>query len=456
LVLAFYYAWYDQNTWTPDKVPDMPLSPYRSADRATIERHVQEAHGAGIDALVQSWYGPGENPTEANFATLLDVAQAVGMQATVDFETGSPFMPDLDAVTRGLEHLLKVHARHAAFLRYSGRPVVFFWQQGRYSLETWRAVRARVDPGHETIWIADGDNAAWLGVFDGLHFYNITWRVNTNPLYTATKMRKRVDDYVAQNGGDKLWVATVMPGYNDTRVAGRLHPYIYQRSPEYYRSTWDAAMASSPEMVVVTSYNEWPEGTMIEPSVTYGNTYLDITREMASRYKQGQPAMGDAAVRKAAATSTLVPTPHLLPTFTATPTPEPTATLTATPTATRTPTATPMPTRTATPTFTVTPTSAPTHTPTSSPTATMTRTPRPTPTWTRTNRGGIAYTSIEVRVSPTASALSQRVSPTLVQVLSPTPELSAVAAVPVGPAALLIGILVLVVGLGRVRRRRSG
>jgi len=85
LVLAFYYAWYDENTWTYDQVPDLPLSPYRSADRATIERHVQEARSAGIDAFVQSWYGPGENQTEANFVTLLDVAQEQGLRATVDF-----------------------------------------------------------------------------------------------------------------------------------------------------------------------------------------------------------------------------------------------------------------------------------------------------------------------------------------------------------------------------------
>ena len=83
LVLAFYYAWYDENTWTADKVPDMPLSPYRSADRATIERHVREARGAGIDALVQSWYGPGSNPTESNLVTLLDVAHANGLRASV-------------------------------------------------------------------------------------------------------------------------------------------------------------------------------------------------------------------------------------------------------------------------------------------------------------------------------------------------------------------------------------
>ena len=102
LVLAFYYAWFDEHTWSYDKVPDMPLTPYRSADRATIERHVAQALDAGIDAFVQSWYGPGTNQTEGNLSTLLEVAQEKGLRATVDFETTSPFMPDLESTINGL------------------------------------------------------------------------------------------------------------------------------------------------------------------------------------------------------------------------------------------------------------------------------------------------------------------------------------------------------------------
>jgi hypothetical protein len=394
LVLAFYYAWYDDKTWTYDKVPDMPLAPYRSADRATIERQVREARDAGIDAFVQSWYGPGENPTESNFSTLLDVAQANGMRATVHFETGSPFMSSLQSAIGGLSHLHNVHAQHPAFLRYGGKPVVFFWRQQRYSLETWAAVRAQVDPGHDAIWIAEGDNPAWLGVFDGLHFYSITWPVNTNPLYNDTKMRKRVDQYVAQHGGRKLWVATAMPGYNDTHVAERTQTYAYPRSPDYYRSTWQAAIASNPDMVVITSYNEWCEGTMIEPSVTYGNTYLDLTRELAGQYKSGarpeiaaaasptpQPAVptpAATAVPTRTPTVTNTPSPTPPPTATATPTPTVTPTVTATPTATHIPSPTPSPTTTPT----ATPTTTPTATPTTTPTATPTRPPLPSATHT--------------------------------------------------------------------------
>jgi hypothetical protein len=362
----------------------MPLTPYRSADRKTIERHVQEAQYAGIDAFVQSWYGPGDNPTERNLSSLLDVAQSHGFRAAVDFETGSPFMTSIDALVAGLKHLIAVHAQHPAYLRYNGRAVIFFWQQQLLSLESWAAIRAQVDPNHETIWIADSDNPVWLDVFDGLHLYMVTWRVNTNPMYTATKMRKRVDDYNERHSSQRIWIATAMPGYDDTHIAGRPDPYLYPRSPEYYRSTWEAAIASTPEIVVITSFNEWREGTMIEPSVTYGNTYLDLTRELGAQFKGSAqpaptpvPAATSTTLPTATATHTKAPTATPTPTATATstpvptPSPTPTATRTQTPTASPTATHTPVPTATARPVQTSTPTASPSH-----------ETPRATRTYT--------------------------------------------------------------------------
>jgi uncharacterized protein YgiM (DUF1202 family) len=44
-------------------------------------------------------------------------------------------------------------------------------------------------------------------------------------------------------------------------------------------------------MIIINSFNEWPEGTHIEPSDTYGNLYLDITRELVTALKGQAPAV---------------------------------------------------------------------------------------------------------------------------------------------------------------------
>jgi len=390
LTLAFYYAWYDENTWTPDLVPDMPVQPYRSSDRATIERHVAQAQAAGIDALVVSWWGPQEknNQTETNLRALLDVAQARGFHATVDFELTSPFYANQADVTAALRYLLETHAQHPAFLRYDGKPVIFFWRQQHYDVATWRALRQQLDPARTTLWIAEGVDLSYQDVFDGHHLYNVTWNPPTDPAYTAAKFRRQIDEYNTAYGTQKLWIATVMPGYDDTHIAGRPGTYIHPRQEgAYYRQTWEAAIASHPEMVVITSFNEWREGTMIEPSVTYGDLYLNLTQELSNAYRQSTdppptatPAPTDTPLPPPTATPTLTPLPTATPTFTPSSTPTPTPLLIPTSSPTLSPTCTgtpsPAPTLTATLIPAATPTASETPLPTVSPTNTL---PPPSP-----------------------------------------------------------------------------
>jgi uncharacterized protein YraI len=326
LVLAFYYAWYDQNTWTSGTVADSPAEPYRSADPAVIQRHVALAQSAGIDALVVSWYGPQEanNQTETNLRVLLDSAAAAGTHAAVAFETSGPFFPDRASVTEALRYLLSVHAQHPGYLRYQGRPVVFFWRQQRFSVDVWDDIRSEVDPDRTSLWIAEGVDIAFQRVFDGHYLYSVAWSPDVNR--TLSDWGGRVRRYGAQNNTRRLWVATVMPGYDDTR-SGRASAFaVARRGGDYYRSTWAAAIASQPDWIVITSFNEWVEGTMIEPSVSYGDQYLNLTREMVAQYKAAPPPAAPTEVpAPSPMASAATPTPQASPG----PSPLPTATTAA-------------------------------------------------------------------------------------------------------------------------------
>jgi LysM repeat protein len=291
LVVAFYYAWYGLDQWTPGKVPDIPAVPYESRDRNTIIRHVQQAQGAGIDAFAVAWYGPQtrNNQTEANFCAMLEVAGQHGLRATVEFETRSPFFHSQADIVDALRHLISNHATHTAFLRYGGKPLIFFWAvqnvftaQGQSAIDAWASIRQQVDPQRNTLWIADGTDIEFLRVFDGHHLYNITWKPPADVNTTLSKWGRRVRNYNAQHGTQKLWVATVMPGYNDLYIEGRANRFAHdRRNGAYYRETWQAAMDSAPDLIVITSFNEWLEGTQIEPSVSYGQLYLELTSELS-------------------------------------------------------------------------------------------------------------------------------------------------------------------------------
>lgn len=315
-VFAFYYAWFDEQTWTPDHVADIPSETYVSRDPNAIARHIDQANSAGIDSFVVSWLGPG-NPTDERFKMMLDIAGGKNFSATIDFEANR--YRSRAEMVNALNYVRDQLMTHGAFARVNGKPILYFWRQQVFSVDEWAEIRNVVDPNRGQIWIAEGVNVAYQRVFDGHHLYSIAWSPDVN--YTLNDWAKRV----RRAGADKLWVATVMPGYDDTRTT-RADRFARSREDgNFYRSAWNAALATNPDLLIITSWNEWVEGSMIEPSATYGNLYLDITREYAAQVKL-QPPLSTEEKVLAAATSTPRPTkePTVRPTIAPTRGPLPT------------------------------------------------------------------------------------------------------------------------------------
>ncbi|MFX1475136.1 MAG: hypothetical protein ACFFCO_06655 [Promethearchaeota archaeon] len=75
---------------------------------------------------------------------------------------------------------------------------------------------------------------------------------------------------------NKRFVATVAPGYDDSAI--NTPAFIVDRQEgAFYESLWEAAKSCTPGGYIICSFNEWHEGTEIEPSLEFEYQYIQLT-----------------------------------------------------------------------------------------------------------------------------------------------------------------------------------
>lgn len=282
-VLAFYYPWYGTPTgpsgrwvhWNPAHAnydaTHMPASGYYdSLDPETVRRHIRQAKAAGIDGFIASWWGL-ESFEDRAFRVLLRVAEEESFLVTVYYEiaeTPSQVVADVSTIVFR-------YAASPAFLAIDGRPVVFFYVRvaEKFSIDEWRGILASLDAaGRGVFAVGDRLDPAYLAAFQGLHSYNPVGMTldQTAAQYTSASLAARLRG--------ALFAATVIPGYEEG-YPGASGPVAPRNDGATYRAYWDVARASAPQWVLITSWNEWHEGSEIEPSVEFGAAYLQLTGE---------------------------------------------------------------------------------------------------------------------------------------------------------------------------------
>lgn len=284
--LAFYYPWYQMQDWTLPQFTDNPLELYSTVLQADVGKIVDKAMDVGLTGFISSWWGP-QDVSNPRFQTLLNTLENRAFEASIYYETlrgGQPL--DNATIISELSYALNTYGQHPKFMRWNGKPVVFVWATGRISTANWKTILGAVKANAgDAYFIGMGCDSADMDVFDGLHDYTVNQASDVAAYEKRCGKKTRNHFLLSDNQQRKIWVATAMPGYDDTGISDRAeHLVVPRNNGEYYRTTLNAAIGSSPDWVVVTSWNEWPENTHIESSVKHGTLYQDISREYFSAW----------------------------------------------------------------------------------------------------------------------------------------------------------------------------
>ncbi len=312
-VMTFYYPWYKtmsySSTWEhwdevdeeAENISDSSHYPeigaYDSNNPELVDRHMEQIKEAGVDTLIISWWG--YEHTEAVDLTF-DKAEEHGLDAVLYYEdTKRDETSNLSKIEAGIRDLKYIHNRyvdHPAYLKLDGDPVLFVYSRvmNQLSKVEWAKILDEVknETGDRFALMADRmgsmEEIRWdsAGVFAGSHLYNFAGNIEEMDLNDQTDYIRSIYDRINESAliNNGISTATIIPGYDDTVIRDP-GIQVSREDGELYEQQWDNVFAVNPDWVLITSWNEWHEGTEIEPSIEYGDKYLNLTETNANAFK---------------------------------------------------------------------------------------------------------------------------------------------------------------------------
>lgn len=300
-VHTFYYSWYGNpqhegqfHHWSHDILPHWSdttwenagsfpggediganyypeLGCYSSNDTGVIRQHMDMIAKAGIGVAVLSWWGK-DSYEDKSVASFLDVALKYGVKVSFHIE---PFYQNAEEFKNQLEYLSLNYGRHPALFLVNNKPLFYVYDSYKLKVNEWKKLltnkgelsirNTTADGIFIGLWVMENEQEFFKSTgFDG--FY--TYFASDGFVYGSTVSNwKGMAQFAKQN--ELLFIPCAGPGYNDTRIrpwnAGNTKD---RQNEKYYEDMFRAAVKVNPDFIGITSFNEWHEGTQIEPAVS--------------------------------------------------------------------------------------------------------------------------------------------------------------------------------------------
>jgi glycoprotein endo-alpha-1,2-mannosidase len=274
----FYYPWYGSPArdgayqhWSQlGHAPPVDIASnyypargaYSSSNPAVLRAQMREIARAGVGEVVSSWWGWG-SVEDLRLPAVIAAARAVGLQVAVHIE---PYDGRTAATV----------AADIAHLRELGIADFYVYRPGDIPAADWAATNGSLT-GVRVFAQTNMPGFAAAGKFTGLYTYDVL-------LYGAGTFARLCAEAHRVN---LLCAPSVGPGYQATAATGdlRVKPRLFGAT---YDAMWRAAVTASADLVTITSYNEWSEGTQIEPASSRESGYetYDGTYGLAGRDAQ--------------------------------------------------------------------------------------------------------------------------------------------------------------------------
>jgi hypothetical protein len=268
-VLAYYYIWFNASSWNRAKRDFPTVGRYSSDETTVMRRHVRAAKQAGITGFLVSWKDTAV--LDERLTKLVQVAREERFTLGIVYQ-GLDVRREPLPVGRVLHDLQAFDQRwgdDSVFDLY-GRPLVVWAGTWRFTLPeiglVSRAARPslqllaserEVDRWHQVGALVDGNAYYWSSVDPH------------RDLHARTRLQTMGTAVHSTHG---LWIAPAAPGFDARLIGGQRA--VAREDGSTLKREWANALTSSPDAIGLISWNEFTEGSYVEPSREYGDTAL--------------------------------------------------------------------------------------------------------------------------------------------------------------------------------------
>ena len=203
----------------------------------------------------------------------------------------------VESVRDDMEYIINNYGHHSCLYRgLDGRPVFYVYDSYHIYPAQWTRLLSEsgdlsIRGTHLDAWVL----GLWLHHFHGRdlkdsNFDGIYTYFGTDGFsYGSTSSNwESICEYCERK--DMICNLSVGPGYNDTLIRPwNSHNERSRNDGEYYNQMWKRAHQAAPRVVSVTTFNEWGEGTQIEPARPWDprtdeRQYLDYGKDGPFKY----------------------------------------------------------------------------------------------------------------------------------------------------------------------------
>lgn len=276
------------------------IGPYDSADPVVLEYHVTLMKLAGIDGVIVDWYGMDDyldyGIIKQRTATLFDFAQRAGLKLALCYEdraikqeiTGG-FITASNALMHAQQTMLYAQTNFftkPGYLRWRGQPVLLnFGPQYFTSGAQWQSIFSVLNATNQPAFFTEDNRlAAGVGAFD----WPPMWLSRTNG---GTLDLAALDSYLAdferKGSSWPAFISSAFPRFKDIYAqagVGMSYGSLSDRDGDTLRCTLARALTNDSAIVQVVTWNDFGEGTVVEPTKQYGYRDLGIIQDLRRRY----------------------------------------------------------------------------------------------------------------------------------------------------------------------------